>query len=316
MNKSCAIFSGLVLAVTLTGRLLPNQVAATSVPTSVVLPSAQSAWNYSVRGTYVHQIQSEIDTGGNFSVDRAVIEAAVGYSFGIRQSATLSFGYQFNGYQFSGADGFGGLDPWDDVHVVRLGLPIRWGFGENWTVFVVPTLRAMGEEGAEFSNSLSGGGFAGFSYRFGERLTLGPGIGAITQLEDSPSVFPVLIIDWKITERLSLSTGRGLGATLGPGLTFNWEAASDWIISIGGRYDRLRFRLDGNGANPDGIGDDRAFAVYTSIGHSFSPRAQVGLLGGVNLGGELHLEDKWGRGVAESGHDPAGFLGLVFNLRL
>ena len=38
------------------------------------------------------------------------------------------------------------------------------------------------------------------------------------------------------------------------------------------------------------------FALYVGVGNSFSPRAQVNVLGGVDLGGELRLEDNHEKG--------------------
>jgi hypothetical protein len=137
----------------------------------------------------------------------------------------------------------------------------------------------------------------------------------VTHIEDDTSVFPVLIVNWKITDRLSLETGRGLGATQGPGLTINWKATEALKISIGGRYERLRFRLDKDGVAPNGVGDDRAFPIYSAVSYTFNDQITVSLLGGVELGGELRLEDEKGNLVSESDYDAAAFLGCTFNFR-
>jgi hypothetical protein len=155
----------------------------------------------------------------------------------------------------------------------------------------------------------------GFAYRFGKRLTLGPGIGAVTQIEDDASIFPVLIVNWKITDRLSLETGRGLGATLGPGLTLNWQASAKWDIFLGGRYERLRFRLDDKGVAPGGVGDDRSFPLVGGATYRFGRRGDISLLSGFKLGGELRLEDEKGNRIADETYDPALFLGLTFRVR-
>jgi outer membrane receptor protein involved in Fe transport len=171
------------------------------------------------------------------------------------------------------------------------------------------------ESGAALGDSVSGGGFAGFSYRFGDRLTIGPGVGAMTQIEDSPDIFPVLLIDWKITDRLRLETGRGLGATRGPGLILRWDVSDRWDLSVGGRYEKLRFRLDREGVAPDGVGSDRSFPLFCGATYRFTPRAEASLVGGVALGGELLLEDENGNRIAEEDYGQAGFLGVAFGLR-
>ncbi len=248
-------------------------------------------------------------------MSRLFLQGGPRYAPDHRRSVSLALGYGFDGYDFSGDRGIAALSPWKTVHTVRVSTPVRWGAGRDWTVFVIPTLRSSAESGASLGDSLSGGGFAGFSYRFGDRLTIGPGIGAMTEIEESPDIFPVLLIDWKITDRLRLETGRGLGATRGPGLILRWEVSDGWDLSLGGRYEKLRFRLDREGVAPDGVGSDRSFPLFCGATYRFTPRAEASLVGGWALGGELRLEDENGNRIAEENYDPAGFLGVAFGVR-
>lgn len=272
-------------------------------------------WSVFTRGGYVHQFDTDIDDGGSFSVNRFFVQGGPGYTTEKGTSISLAVGYGFDGYDFSGETGFGGRKPWEDIHSLRLSIPLRWKLTRQWTGFVSPTIRSTGEKGADFNNALTGGGFAGFSYRFSDRLSIGPGIGVLTQLEDSTQVIPILVINWKITDTLSLNTGRGIGATLGPGLTLDWQPSRSWSFSIGGRYESLRFRLDEDGTVPDGIGDDRSFPIFAGIGYSFNPMLRLSLVGGVETGGELRLEDEAGRLITKEDHDTAGFVGFAFSAR-
>ena len=128
-------------------------------------------------------------------------------------------------------------------------------------------------------------------------------------------MIPILIINWKITEALSLNTGRGIGATLGPGLTLDWRPSGTWSFFIGGRYERLRFRLDEDGTVSNGIGDDRSFPIFGGIEYRFTPMIRISVLGGVEVGGELRLEDENGHTIIKENHDPAGMLGIAFSAR-
>ena len=278
-------------------------------------PPVDTGWSGFVRGGYVHQLDTDIDDGGSFSVNRFFIQGGPSYFSEGGTGVSLSAGYGYDGYDFSGSRGFGGRDPWDDIHSVRFSVPVRWKFAEYWTGFVIPTIRYTGESGADFSDALSGGGFAGFTYRFSDSLTIGPGVGVLTQLEDSTRIIPVLIINWKITDTLSLNTGRGTGATLGPGLTLDWKPLPAWTFSIGGRYESLRFRLDDDGAVPDGVGSDRSFPIFGGVGYRFTPNIQASLIGGVEVGGELRLEDENGHTISKEDHDAAGFFGFSFSAR-
>ncbi len=273
-------------------------------------------WSFPLRGAYTHQFDTDIDnSGGKFSVDRFFIQGGATYATKNRQSISLSLGYGFNGYDFSGEMGFAGLRPWKEINSLRIGAPISWGLAEKWTLFVIPSLRFTAESGANLGDGVQFGGFAGASYRVSDRLTIGPGIGVVTQIEDNASVFPVLLINWKITDSLSLETGRGLGASLGPGLFLKWEASDKWRFSLGGRYEKLRFRLDKDGVAPDGVGEDRSFPILAGVTYRFTPKIQASLIGGVELGGKLKLDDENGNEVIEESYDTAGFAGFTFRCR-
>ena len=272
-------------------------------------------WTGFVQGGYVHRFATRGEDGGSSRVDRFFVQAGVTYMPDLLRSVSLALGYGFDGFRFSGDSGLAGLRPWATVHTFSVSLPVRWGFAERWTLFAIPTVRAAAEDGARVKDAFLGGGIGGFTYRFGDRLTLGPGIGVMTEIEDAPSVFPVLLVDWKITEKLSLSTGRGAGASLGPGLLLSYTANRKWSFSLAGRYERLRFRLDGDGPSPGGVGEDRSFPLYASVTYSFFPMGRVSLLAGVGLAGEQRMEDARGNRVARGSYDPAPFVGLSFSVR-
>jgi len=275
----------------------------------------EPGWSTFLRGGCAYQFDTDTDDGGSFNAERFVVQGGVTYAPDYRRSVSFALGYGFDGYDFSGDRGFAALEPWKNIHSYRVGMPVRWGLDKAWTVFVIPSLRFVAESGGELEDAMRGGGFAGISYRFGERLTIGPGIGVMSEIEDSATVFPVLIIKWKITDRLTLETGRGLGATLGPGLVLKWEASDKWAVSLGGRYDKLRFRLDDEGMAPNGVGQDRAFPIFCGVSYNFSQHSQISLLGGVDLGGELRLEDEQGGLIVEEDYEPVPFAGMAFSFR-
>ena len=273
-----------------------------------------TGWSHFVRGGAVYQFDTDLDEGGSFNARRLTIQGGSGYSWDPGKTVSLALGYSYDGYSFSNDAGIG--EPWEDIHSLSLGIPMRTRFAGDWSAFLIPSLRSSGESGSKFEDTITGGVLTGFSYRFGDRLTIGPGIGIISQIEESATVFPILIIDWKITDKLSLETGRGLGATLGPGLAFNYQANSKWRLSLGGRYEKLRFRLDENGQVPSGVGEDKSFPLFAGCTYNISPKAQVSLVGGVEFGGELRLEDSDGRSIRKESYDPGGFLGFTFQVRM
>lgn len=278
--------------------------------------SPPTGWGVSLSGGYVHHFQTGIDSGGDFARDTALLQAGLRYAFTTNRSAAFSFGYGLDHYDFTGASGFGGADPWSDLHTFRLGGSVLWGIDDRWSVFAIPTVRFQGESDAAVGDSISGGGFVGVTYKFNDRLTIGPGFGAISQIEDDPSYFPMLIIDWRIADKWSLSTGRGLGATLGPGIVLAYQPFDNWTFGVGARYERLRFRLNDRRATAsNGVGEDRNLPVYLTAEYSPNPGVSVSAVGGVLTGGELRIDDRNGNRIAESDYDAGGFAGFAFRFR-
>ena len=280
-------------------------------------PSAGAQSNAASRSPlntgYLYDFNASIDDGGDVSSHFFHIRGTAPLLMEEGRFIGVSAAYYLNSYTFSGgADGsFASLDPWENVHTIRLALPIRWQLSENWNFFGVPMVRYIGENGADFGDALSGGIITGVSYRFGERLTLGPGFGYITQIEDDASIFPVILVDWKLSDNLSLSTGPAVGASLGPGLALNWQVADRLQFTLGARYEKLRFRLDESSrASAGGVGEDRGIPVFGALSYQASDNWRLALLGGVSFGNELLLEDAGGREVIESDYGTQPFVGV------
>lgn len=296
---------------------LPSTLWSQEVNNTQNQSRPQSGWSTSVRGGAIHQFDTDLDDGGNYSSDRYNIEAGRNYSWDYRTSASLALSYSYDDYNFSGnnTDGLAGQSPWNDIHSFSISTPLRKGINDNWSAFIIPSLRSTGEAGADFDQTITGGAFAGAAYKFGKKLTIGPGIGVVSQLEESASIFPVLIIKWNITDKLSLNTGRGLAATLGPGLTLSYKADQKWKFAVGGRYEKLRFRLDKNGDIPGGIGEDSSFPLFGSCTYNVNRKTTLSLLAGVEIGGELTVEDSKGNTMTEESSEPGVFGGLTFKAR-
>ena len=276
----------------------------------------ESKWFLLIQGGYVYQLDSDLDnSNGSFTADRFFIQPEIRFSPDRTITYSFSFGYGYDGYNFKGDKGFGALRPWSDIHSFRLSAPIRFIKSSNWSFFIAPTLRITGESGVDLNDSFTGGVFAGFAFRINERLTLGPGVGLISQIEDDASIFPVLIINWKITDTLSLETGRGLGATLGPGISIKWQISEQWNLTLGGRYEKLRFRLDDRAETPNGIGQDASFPIFGGITYNINSSAKLSLVGGFEMSGELQLEDQDGNLLNEQDYESAAFGGFSFYYR-
>ncbi len=273
-------------------------------------------WRTQLQGGAVHQFDADLDEGGSFSVNRAYVEAGLSYAFSPRDSVGVALGYGYDGYDFD-ADGSGlaALDPWGDVQDFRVSVPLRAGIGEKLDVFAVPSVSWRGESGADLGDAATGGATLGATWRFSDDLRLGAGLGAFSEIEDDATFFPILLVDWQITESFSLETGQGFGATRGPGLTVNWTGIDRWRFTLGARWETWRFRLDDGGPAPDGVGEEEAVPVFLAASFDVIPPVRLTAVAGLDVAGSLTLEDETGRELEEEDFDPTPFLGVGFRAR-
>jgi hypothetical protein len=270
-----------------------------------------TGWGTFFKGGSVHQFESESEGNGNFSLNRYYIEGGLAYLFRADRMVSFSAGYGQDDYSFKDLT----TAPWNNIDNFRLGVFSRWASDNGWTSFGAGSVRAYGEPDADLSDALTGALFGGASYRFNDRLSLGPGLGIVGQLEDNPTVFPIIVVDWSITDRLNLSTGGGMAATAGPGLSLSYKLTKHWNVGITGRYEKKRFRLDDGGIAPDGVGEDRNIPLVGALSYVLYPGAQVSVLTGLNFDGKLKAENENGGVLFNSTYGNTWLAGLTAQIR-
>jgi len=279
-------------------------------------PQQPSPWQFKIEGGGAHQSQVDLkDSEGGFTVDRWFVSAGVDYGWSRRDSVGVSVGAGRSDYEFDEDTLLGGGLPWNKIEDQRLSFTGRFGFGETGSMIIVPSVRLNKESDASSSDARSYGLLAAAFWRINETLTIGPGIGVFSRLEDSTRVFPILAIDWTFAEKWSLSTGRGLAASQGPGLTLSYQMTPNWSLGLTGRYEDVEFRLDDEGPAPGGIGRDQSFPLVLSARLDAEPNFGVSVFAGVELGGTLTLLDQFDTEIQESDYDPAALFGATFEFR-
>jgi len=279
-------------------------------------PQQPSPWQFNVEGGGAHQSQVDLkDAEGGFTADRWFVSAGLDYGWSHRDSVGVAIGAGRSNYEFDEDTLLGGGIPWNKIEDQRLSFTGRFGFGETGSMIIVPSIRLNKESSASSSDARSYGLLAAAFWRINETLTIGPGIGVFTRLEDSTRVFPILAIDWKFAKKWSLSTGRGLAASQGPGLTLDYQLTPNWSLGLTGRYEDVEFRLDDEGPAPSGIGRDQSFPLVLSARLEAEPNIGVSVFAGVELGGRLTLLDQFDTEIQESDYDPAALFGATFEFR-
>jgi hypothetical protein len=289
-----------------------------SVTTTVLADQPQvdnNAVRWTLQAGVVHQSSASLDEGGDMSAGRYFVSGGLGKVFGGRWRLGVSLNYGEDRYNFSGSNGFGALDPWDRTRELQFSMPLQYFTNQGWTVYAIPSVRFNAQSGASLNDGKIGGLIAGASYRVNDTLTIGPGVGVFSEIEDSTNFFPILIIDWKITDTLSLETGSGSAASRGPGLQLRWQTASNWEFAFGGRYEKTRFRLDDKGPAPDGVGQDKAFPLFALAEYALGKDTKVSLIGGAEVSASMRLEDSKGNLITDSNLSTAPFFGATFQTR-
>jgi hypothetical protein len=133
----------------------------------------------------------------------------------------------------------------------------------------------------------------------------------ISGIGGEEDVFPILLIDWKITDTVSLETGRGIAASRGPGLTLKWQPQQSWEFGLAARYEKSRFRL----ANNDNIGEDRAVPVILTAKWSHNRKFALTGFAGFETAGKLTLEDQNGSELQSLEYDTAPVAGIAAEIK-
>jgi len=270
---------------------------------------------FSIYGGFAHQFRTNIDGGGEFSSTRG--GASIGASSMVTPDFDIKFrfGYEFDHYNFKGDTGLGGPDPWSDIHTFGFGVIFGAHMSNEWKIFGGPVFQFSAESGASFSEGFIGGGFVGTSYQVSPDLKLGGGVGVVSQIERSTRVFPVVLIDWQITDQLKLTTETRAGASGDTGLELVYDWGGGFETAIGGTYRFRRFRLDDSALASEGVGQHSSFPFWVRLTHHFNPNFSLNVVGGAVLAGELRLLDNNGSRIGEEDYDPGAFVGVSGSFR-
>ncbi|MEX0279179.1 MAG: hypothetical protein AB3N19_16790 [Ruegeria sp.] len=295
---------------------LKSKCAIASLPVvfaaACVHAQQPGGWATSVDGLAVFQGSADLDDGGDFSASRAFLRAGAINRFEDGSFAGVLFSYgQFN-YDFGSSENA----PWEDIRDIRISVPLRFALDNGANVFVSPQLRWDYEEGASASDGFTYGAFGGISWALTPNLRIGPAIGVFSEIgSDDLEVFPALLVDWSFADRWNLSTGGGVGATQGPGLSLDYAVTDDVKVGLAVRSERVRFQLDDEGLAPGGVGEDSSIPVVLSVQYAPNPGMSLTAFAGAEFNGELTLENSSGREVSQQDYDTAPIAGLAFQLR-
>jgi len=270
---------------------------------------------WTVNGSVMHQFQSDLDRGGNFSVNRFFINGRWSHPLNSNLSLGVGLRYAFEDYSFSDTVGFSGKAPWGDIHLPDLSLAAFYRTDSGWRFLAAATGGYAGESGADTGDSLIYGGILAASRKLGPDLTLGLGAGIYRRFEET-SFFPLILVRWKISEQWSVGNALQAGPTGPAGLELVYRPGVDWAFGLGGAYRSVRFRLDRDGLAPGGIGTEKSFPVWLRASRRLTKALDLDLYGGLLPGGELRIQDSTGRELSTDNYQTTPFMALSFSWRI
>jgi hypothetical protein len=251
-------------------------------------------------------------TAADFDGDNGDVQtSSVGANFEIgiplaqRSTLTLGLGTEWSFYDFGGDSGFGASDPWDTISEYTASGRYSLQLDETWSWFLGGFAASSGEQGADFSETITGGGFTGFGYAPSREFFIAFGAGYATRLEDDGYVIPAIILRWQINDKWSLATDT---ETRGAGLQVSYQLTESLALTAAGGFLFKEFRLDEDGAVPSGVGIERGFPVALGARWKVSDQVTFNTRLGVILGREMKLEDDSGNELQELDVDTTPFL--------
>jgi len=298
--------------------LLPNTLLGEEIGEKENTYSPFPGWFTSLKVAGDSQLDAGLNDGGDYNRNRLSAQISQSYFWDPKNSASVSLGYQQLDYDFSGGNSttLAGSTPWDKIDILTISTPMRTNLNEHWSGFLLPYVRFSGESNADFSDAITSGIIAAASYRLNQHLSLGTGLAVSSQLEDSVSVFPLLLVNWAINDQLALNLGSNRDTNQGPGLSLSYRVNKKWLYTFGGYYEKSRFRLDKNGNIAGGVGEERAFPILVSATYQMNPGMKFMFVTGTKLGSQLRVEDSDGDKLFSESADPSLTAGISIAIRL
>jgi len=275
----------------------------------------ESPWTVSVSATGGTIGGAKLDSGGDVSVDLVSGSAGVNYAPDWRWSAGVNLGAADYDFDFSGAGQLASLKPWSNVGITTVSAPLRYAFDRKWGLFVQPSYQRAGTRNADDGDSAQWGAVAAVSYASAPRQLIGLGASVFNGLEKT-RVYPILLIDWQLNDKLRLANPLTAGPTGPAGLEIVYALGGNWELAAGGAYRSLRFRLDRDLAiAPNGIGEYTGVIGFGRLSYRFSPKASLDLHAGGVFRTKVTLANTSGNTVVSEDAKTAPIAALSFGAR-
>ena len=262
---------------------------------------------------YYHQFDSSITSGGDIEVSNAGVELRVVQQLTSDDELQFRFQYQKDDWNFGGTSGLGSLNPWDTVNTLDFSFQWTHTSNEKTRWFAGALVRASYEDSASMDPQF--GATAGIVHSFSSNFTLGAGAGIIGQVREDPRIFPIFVLEWKLTDTLRLTSDISTRFGSRTGVELVWKPRDDWSFGAGYSYSFSRFRLDDSGTAPNGAGEATSTPFTLRATYAASPTFDITFFGGITFGGTLEVTNQSKVVIQTTEYENAGGIGILGRIR-
>jgi len=284
------------------------QEAEEALPPDLSAPTNRPQAHLLLEAGVASQGNTDIDGGGEMQVYR--YNANLLYVTPLSEETRLGTAFLLgvSDYDFD-AGGFG--DPWDTVIFNQVGVQLNQTLNETWSIRGGGVLLSSRESGADFSDSLTGGGTFGADCRASDTLFLSVGAAVVSQIEDDARITPIVAMNWNANDRWTVRLGSiPVSGGVGAGAEGEYKLNESWRLGLGLVVNERRFRLDDSGPVPNGVGEETTIPIRARLGWRVNDKTSLHFIVGVASGGKLRVEDQNGTLLAKQDYDPAPYLAV------
>lgn len=268
----------------------------------------------SVGVTGLSQFNTRIVDSGSFNWQDASANVNVTRQITSAFSAGVSAKYNYQNWSWSNLQSFGGQAPWTAINTPALGMNFAYTPSPEWRFGFAPTVEWSGETGTGTGGTATYGAVMSVARTFSKDLTLGVGAGVFRQIDET-KVFPYLLVNWNITDKLRLGNSLPAGPAGGAGLELAYALTERWTIAGGGAYRSYRFRLNENSPVANGIGQNSFVPVFARLSYAVDRTSRIDLYGAATTGGRLSATDTFGTTQYSTNYQTGFALALSFSKR-
>lgn len=236
----------------------------------------------------ISQFNTNISSGGSFNWQDTNVQMNNRYQLDANSSIGLNLRDGYQNWSWSNVSGYGNKNPWKGIQSPGVGLSYFKKLEDGWSAGFAPIVDWVAESGVGTAGSATYGAIGSGTKKYSDNLTIGLGTGVFRQV-DKTRIFPYLLINWKISDQLTLNNPLPAGPAGGAGLELSYRLADKWSIAGGAAYRSYRFRLSNSNYTPNGIGQNSFIPIFARLSYAPDKKSSADFYLAASTGGKLSV---------------------------